>query len=71
MIYQLRINCFFTDQSAFDDVVDKLDDAKGKMTVVNPGQPDQECSVIEQIKCFHDESPHIPCIELDLWNNCP
>lgn len=71
MIYQLRINCYFTDEDALDNVMDKLEDAKDKMTVINPGQPDQECSVIEQIHCYHDQYPHEPCIEVDHWNNCP
>lgn len=71
MIYELRIDCFFTDKSAFDDIVDKLEDGKDHMTVVNPGQLDQQCSIIEQIKCYHDEDPHLPCPVIDRWDNCP
>lgn len=71
MIYELRIDCFFTDRASFDDVVDKLNDGKDDMTVVNPGQPNQQCSVIEQIECRHDERPLEPCTWIDQWDNCP
>lgn len=71
MIYELRIDCFFADQASFDDAVDKLNDGKASMIVVNPGHADQQCSVIEQLHCHHDETPHIPCTLIDHWDNCP
>lgn len=71
MLYELRTHCFFSDEASFLDVVDKLNDAKGDMVVVNPGQPNQQCSVIDQMHCYHDESPHGPCNLIDHWDNCP
>jgi len=71
MIYQLRLTAFCEHAGDFDDVLDKLDDLKPKMKVVNPGQLDQECSVIELIECHHDETPPEPCIILSHWENCP
>lgn len=71
MIYELRIDVYFTDKDAFDDAVDKLNDGKDQMTVINPGQPDQQCSVIDQIENHHDQSPLKPCHLINHWDNCP
>lgn len=71
MLYELRINCFCENQSDFDDVLDKLDDLKPDMKVINPGTEAQECSVIDLIENHHDEDPHIPCREISHWDNCP
>lgn len=71
MLYELRTRIFCQTQSDFDDVIDKLDGLKPDMKVINPGQPNQECSVIEIIENRHDESPHAPCNEISHWDNCP
>lgn len=71
MIYEFRLNIFVENQGDLVDVQDKLDDLKPNMKVINPDQPDQECSVIELIECYHDESPHKPCPVIDHWDNCP
>lgn len=71
MIYQLWVNCYFTDQSALDDILDKLNDAKPSMTVVNPGQPEQQCSSIDVMHCHHDQHPPLSCTLVSHWDNCP
>lgn len=71
MMYELRINIFCEHESDFEDVLDKLDDLKPHMRVVNPSQPDQECSAIDVITNRHDENPHEPCTLLEHWDNCP
>lgn len=71
MLYELRIDVYVEHQSDLNDVLDKLNDLKHEMKVINPGQPDQECSVIETIENHHDVHPALPCFELSHWDNCP
>jgi len=41
--------------------------------VVNPGQPNQECSQVQTQLCYHDESPHQSCTVIATWvdPDCP
>lgn len=71
MLYELRINVFVENQDTYGDVMDKLNDIKPNMKVIKPGQPNQECSVIDLIENHHDESPNGHCYELSHWDNCP
>lgn len=71
MMYQLRVNAFCEHASDFDDVLDKLDDLKPDMKVINPGQENQECSTIDLIENHHDEPPPHPCHPISHWDNCP
>lgn len=71
MIYELRINCFFEDESDVNDIIDKLDDHKPHMVVLNPGQEDQECSVIDTLVCNHELIPRERCVLTSHWDNCP
>lgn len=61
MIYQVRANLFFT---SHDEAVDFFGDcqrALGKSVVVHPDDPQAERPRVELIKCFHDETPSMPC----------
>lgn len=71
MFYELRVNVFVEHLGDLDDVLDKMDDLKDDMKVVNPGTEQQECSVIDVIENHHDEPPPHPCHELSHWDNCP
>lgn len=71
MIYQLRIDCYADNQADFEDVLDKLDDLKPQLKVIKPGQPNQQCSVIDVIENHHDETPPSPCHDIAHWDNCP
>ena len=71
MIYELRTTIFCDSQANFDDVLDKLNDLKPQMRVINPGQTNQECSLLDVIENHHGEIPPAPCRELSHWDNCP
>jgi len=71
MFAQLRVTVFCEKVDDFEDVIDKLIDLQDKMKVVNPGQPNQECSVIDSLICHHDTDPAEPCELLYHWDNCP
>lgn len=70
-MYELRIDVFCENEVDYTDVMDKLDDLKPIMKVINPGQLNQQCSVIDLILNRHDESPRAPCTEISHWDNCP
>lgn len=62
MIYEVRANVYFTALSDAEDltkyIASKFDDA----VVVHPDEPNQEGSRVELIKCYHDQTPTLPCV---------
>lgn len=62
MIYEVRANIFFTDISDAEDLVSKCSLALVDAVVVHPDEPDQQGSSVELIKCYHDQTPTIPCV---------
>lgn len=71
MIYELRVSVFLKDRSVLRDILQELERRKRFMKVVKPGTPQQQCSMIDVIKCRHDESPVEPCTLVSHWDNCP
>ncbi len=71
IIYELKINAFFRTRAALDDVVKKLETDMGEMLIINQGKPDQQFSVIEQIRNYHQETPNKPCRLIKRWDNSP
>ena len=71
MFYQVRANLYFRSEDEAIDFYHDCQLALAKGAVLNPGTPEQECSVIERIHCQHDEQPHEPCYRLDYADNCP
>lgn len=70
MIYQVRANLFFSEETEALDFVDNCQDAMEKAVVVNPDTPAQEGCSVELIKCYHDQTPHIPCVSCGVIH-CP
>lgn len=71
MIYEVRATMYFTDLEDADDFFDNCQDALEKATVVNPGQPNQECSQADLILCHHDDHPPESCHLGEHHDNCP
>lgn len=71
MFYQVRAIIFFHSQDEATDFYHDCELALPKGDVMNPGQPDQECGIIDLIKCHHDEFPHEPCEVISRADNCP
>lgn len=71
MFYELRATIFVTDRAHFDDIIDKLDDLKPQMHVVNPDRMDEEASRIDILENHHDVNPNEPCHLLEHWDNSP
>jgi len=71
MIYELRVNLFFWNREAIDDIVDKILDHFDDSAVVNPGSENQELSTFDIIKNHHDEDPNAPCEVLVHYDNQP
>lgn len=71
MFYQVRANLFFHEEDEAIDFYHDCQIALPKASVINPGTPEQECSVIDFIKCYHDEQPHGSCDAISHEDNCP
>lgn len=71
MIYEVRATMFFNQEDEADDFFHDCEVALPKATVVNPGQPSQECSTADLIKCRHDDHPPEPCTLNTHVDNCP
>lgn len=71
MFYELRITLFTDTRPEFDDIIDKIDDLKPQLRVVNPDQDNMEPSVIDLMENHHDVNPHEPCKILEHWDNKP
>ena len=69
MIYQVRAELYVQNHHDLDDVLDKIEDLKDKLLVVNPGQENEECSIIETIENRHDENPNGACEIRFHWDN--
>jgi len=62
MIYEVRARIFFHQLSDAEDLISKCALAMVDAIVVHPDEPNQEGSLVELIKCFHDETPTEPCV---------
>lgn len=71
MFHQVRINAFFDNYGVALGLVQHAMGLTDNMKVINPGEPHQECSVIDYIENHHDEPPPHPCTELSHWDNSP
>jgi len=71
MIYEVRATMFFDIENEADDFFHDCEVALPKATVVNPDQPNQECSRADLIKCHHDDHPPEPCTLNTHIDNCP
>lgn len=71
MIYEVRATMFFTSEDEASDFLFDCETALPKAIILNACQPDQECSRVELIRCFHDEIPHQPCEAITEKDNCP
>lgn len=71
MIYEVRAIMFFATEDEADDFFHDCEVALPKATVVNPGQPNQQCSESDLIKCQHDDHPSEPCTLNSHIDNCP
>jgi len=71
MIIQVTATMFFDQEDEARDFFHDCLTALPKATVINPGQPDQQCSYADFIGCRHDEHPHEPCTLATHVDNCP
>ena len=71
MIFQVKTTLFFDGLSIPEQIKDALITVWQHARVVNPCMPDQECSRVEILKCYHDEDPHRPCESIFERDNCP
>ena len=71
MIYEVRATMFFDKVDEATDFLHDCEVALPKATVVNPGQDNQECSVVDYMKCHHNEQPPEPCELITHEDNCP
>lgn len=71
MIYELRVDLFFHDREAIDDIVDKILDHFDDSAVVNPYSDNQEVSTFDIIENHHDEDPNASCQVLAHYDNQP
>ena len=71
MFYQVTATFFFDESDEANDFYHDCAVALPKATVVNPGQPNQECSRVVMLECRHDEHPVQPCEHLQEADNCP
>jgi len=66
MIYQVRVNIFFTETSDAEDLVSQVVRAMSDAVVVHPDDPNMQGCSVELIKCYHDEIPTRPCETLGI-----
>ena len=71
MIYEVRAIMFFDEQDQARDFFHDCEIALEKAVVVNPGQPNQQCSEADFIECRHDDHPPEPCTLNQHIDNCP
>lgn len=71
MIYEVRARFFFEDENQATDFMDDCRKALSNATVVNPGEPNQECSTADLVLCHHDDHPPYECLLNEGINNCP
>ena len=71
MIYEVRATMFFDQEDEALDFFHDCEVALPKSTVVNPGQPNQECSQANLIECHHDNRPPESCDLNEHIDNCP
>lgn len=62
MIYEVRSRIFFHKLSDAEDLISKCSLAMVDAIVVHPDEENQEGSMVQLIKCFHDETPTQPCV---------
>lgn len=70
MIYQVRANLFFPTKSIAEEALAIVVAGMAKAVVVHPDEPQQQGSSVELIKCYHDETPTIPCVSCGTIH-CP
>lgn len=61
MIYEVRAHIFFTDENDAKDYMENSLSYLKIGVVVNPDQENKQGCSIELIKCYHDETPTLPC----------
>lgn len=71
MIYEVRASFFFDVEDEAKDFFHDCEQTLPKATVINPGQPNQECSVADLILCHHDDHPPEACSLNEHIDNCP
>lgn len=64
MIYRIRVDLAFEEEDPALDVYDKALDHIDKAVIINPGQLNEERGYIEVQRCYHNQTPNIPCERL-------
>lgn len=65
MFYRVHADLSFTDPDEANDFYHDCELACRKAQIINPGATNQESGHIQLEKCFHDETPNLPCILLE------
>ena len=64
MLYRIKVNLFIPDKSDSDEVWAKL---KDYLQTKNIKSLVEEKSYIAYHKCFHDETPGKPCVNIERF----
>jgi len=71
MFYRVDTTLFFDNANIPEGIKEALLKVWSHAKVINPCQPNQECSRVMVQKCFHDEQPTKPCEVIFEKDNCP
>lgn len=71
MFYRVTLNLIFDSQDEARDFYYDGKRALPKAIVLNPCEPNQECSTITLQKCYHDEAEGRDCEIVEQEDNCP
>ena len=61
MLYRVRLDLAFQSYDPAHDILDKALDHLSEARTINPGQDNEERGSIETHRCYHDETPSLPC----------
>lgn len=65
MFYRVTMDLAFTEEDEARDFFHDGEIALPKASIINPGSETEERGYIRLQKCYHDQDPNEPCIELD------
>jgi len=69
MIYRITVDMMFNDPDPMGDILEEVQCHEHQAITINPGQPNEEKSIIDVVQCHHDETPTSPCHSIYHWES--
>ena len=67
MYYRITLDALVQSLANADGIKERLRTLIPILLIINQGQPNEEHSSITVHKCYHDEDPTKPCVQLFTW----